>query len=236
MKAIILSAGEGKRLRPLTKTVPKPLLPLNGKPLLDYWLECCENHNISEVLINGHYLPSLMEEYIHKARRKYSLEIKYVYEKKLLGTGGTVRNNYQFIKNEEFFVLCHGDNFTDIDLSDMIRFHKEKKTDLSVALFSTENPRQCGIVEAMDASGLILKFSEKPKRPKSNLASAAIFVLSPRVVECIPDKRVIDFSHYVLPRYQEKMFGYQIEGFNIDIGTIENYNYANKIAVKKNLT
>ncbi len=232
MKAIILSAGEGKRLRPITENIPKPLLPINGKPLLDYWLECCEKNDVSEVLINGHYLSNLMEEYIDNAKKIYSLKINYVYEKKLLGTGGTVRNNYDFIKDEDFFILCHGDNFTDINLSEMISFHKQNKSDLSVALFLTKSPMHCGIVEEMDPSGLILKFFEKPERPKSNIASAAIFILTPSVVKGIPDDTFIDFSNYVLPRYQGKMFGYPINGFNIDIGTVENYNYANTIAEK----
>lgn len=233
MKAIILSAGEGIRLRPLTKNIPKPLLPINGKPLLDHWLECFEKNGFSEVLINAHYLHELVKEFIYDAQKRYNLKINYVYEKKLLGTGGTVKSNYQFIKDEDFFVLCHGDNYTDIDLADMIAFHKHQETDLSLALFETPSPKQCGIIDALDDSGRILKFSEKPKVPRTNLASAAIFILAPRVVECIPADTVIDFSNHILPRYQGRMFGYQIKGFNIDIGTIENYNYANKIAANK---
>lgn len=232
MKAIILSAGKGKRLRPLTKTVPKPLLPVNGRSLLDRWLECFEKNGFSEVLINAHHLHESVRKFVNKARQRFKLKINYVFEKELLGTGGTVKSNYQFIKDEDFFVLCHGDNFTDIDLADMISFHKRKKTDLSLALFKSPNPKQCGIVDRLDDSGLIQKFSEKPNEPISDLASAAIFILAPRVVECIPPDRVIDFSSYVLPRYQGKMFGYLIKGFNIDIGTIDNYKYANKIAVQ----
>lgn len=232
MKAIILAAGEGKRLRPLTDETPKCLLPINGQPLLYHWLIACEKHKITEVLINGHYLSYKVESFIRSVRKKFSVKIKYVYEKKLLGTGGTVKNNYNFVKDEDFFLLCHGDNFTDINLSDFIQFHQSKKSKLTVALFKTNIPEQCGIVEEINDNNKIVKFVEKPSKPKSNIANAAIFLMSPSIIKQFPNYDVIDFSKQILPIFQGEMYGYFIEGFNIDIGTIDNYNYAQKIASK----
>jgi len=230
MKAIILAAGEGRRLRPLTNDMPKVLLPLNGKPVLEYWLDKCEMHHINEVLINGHYRAELLEAYLDRVREKYSFVIQYIYEESLLGTGGTVKQNRQFVANEDFFLLCHGDNFTNIDLSAFIAFHRQKVSPLSVAMFRTNIPRQCGIVEAIDANGRIKKFVEKPHRPDSDLASAAIFLISPIAIERFPDKKVIDFSSEVLPLYQGNMFGFLIDGYNIDIGTIDNYRLADRLS------
>lgn len=229
MKAIILAAGEGKRLRPLTDNIPKCLIPINRKPLLEYWLDNCDKSGVDEVLVNGHYLTDKVEKYLGTIRKKYSLRIRYAYEPELVGTGGTIRNNYHFIKDELFFFFCHGDNFTNIDIADFSAFHKLKKSILSVALFETNVPKQCGIAEKIAEDGRILKFTEKPENPKSNLASAAIFLMSPELIKDFPDKKEIDFSKEVLPKYQGRMFGYKIKGFNIDIGTLENYKLANQI-------
>jgi mannose-1-phosphate guanylyltransferase len=234
MKAIILAAGEGKRLRPFTENMPKCLLPINGKPLLEYWLDGLEMHKFSQVLVNGHYLPDILESYLTRAQRRYAFKIRYVYEAQLLGTGGTLKQNYAFVKNEEFFLVCHGDNFTNLNISDFVRFHRDKAAKLSVALYETNVPKQCGIVEQMDNRGRILKFVEKPDHPRSNLASAAIFLMSPDIIAYFPDEKVFDFSNKVLPLCQGEMFGYLINGFNIDIGTPDNYKLANKIVAEGN--
>ena len=230
MKAIILAAGEGKRLRPLTEDIPKCLLPIHHKPLLEYWLDTCEKHKISEVLINGHYLADMLEEFLERVKGRYSFTMNYVYEEELLGTGGTVKQNYGFIKDEAFFLLCHGDNFTSLNITDFIDFHVQKKSRLSIALYKTNMPKQCGIIEEMDEDCKILRFVEKPQYPKSDLASSAIFLMSPEVIERFPDERIIDFSKEILPLYQGEMYGYCFQGFNIDIGTEENYTLAKRIA------
>jgi len=234
MKAIILSAGEGRRLRPLTEDVPKCLLPIKGKPLIEYWLDNFAKHKISEILVNGHYLADILQTFLAQAQTRYSFKINYIYEEELLGTGGTVKQNYNFIKNEKFFLLCHGDNFTNLNISTFVHFHREKETKLSVALYKTNVPKQCGIVEQMDDHCRILKFVEKPDKPRSNLASAAIFLMSPDITDLFPNEKVFDFSKQVLPLCQGEMFGYLIDGFNIDIGTADNYKLANKIAAGGN--
>lgn len=230
MKAIILAAGEGVRLRPVTNNIPKCLVDLNGKPLLEYWLDNCEKNGASEALINGHYLADRLKDYLDSVRDKYSMKIKFIYEPELLGTGGTLKNNADFVKGEEFFFFCHGDNFTNINISDFVDFHKTKGGKLSVALFKTGRPKECGIAEEMDENGKIMKFTEKPEHPKSDLASAAIFLMSPEILDDLPAEKHIDFSKEVLPQYQGKMFGYHIKGFNIDIGTLKNYELAKEIA------
>ena len=232
MKAIILAAGEGRRLRPLTENMPKCLVPVNGKPLLEYWLENCEKNGIGEVLINGYYLVDQVQYYLNKIEKKFSMKINFAVEEELSGTGGFLKNNREFVGDEGFFFFCHGDNFTNIDIAEFIAFHRSKNTFLSVALFKTNLPKQCGIADEIDDDGKILRFIEKPDRPKSNLASAAIFLMSPTIIDRFPNKPVIDFSKEVLPKFQGEMYGFPMKGFNIDIGTPENYRQANEIATQ----
>ncbi len=231
MKAILLAAGRGERLRPITDSVPKVLAPLNGRPLLDYWLELCQTGGIDEVLINGHYLAEQIETFVMHARSRYRIQINFIYEEKLYGTGGTVKRCRDFVKGEEFFFFCHSDNFTNINLKRFIDFHISRKADLSIALFRTNLPTQCGIAGEVMDDGLITEFTEKPLKPKSNLASAAMFLMSPSLIdECFPEREYIDFSKDILPHMVGKMYGYSMSGFNIDIGTPQNYELANQIA------
>lgn len=230
MKAILLAAGEGQRLRPLTLTVPKCLVHIGGRPLLHHWLDKCAAAGISEVLINTHYLASQVEQFVNSVQHEYPFHISCIYEEDLTGTGGFVRNNLSFVAGEQFFFLAHGDNFSDIDLNDFAVFHRTHNAQISIALFKADNPRECGIAEELDADGRILKFTEKPEEPVSDLASAAMFMLSPAVIEGIPTGRPVDFSKEILPLYQGCMHGFKIPGFNIDVGNMDNYLKANKLA------
>jgi mannose-1-phosphate guanylyltransferase len=230
MKAVILAAGEGRRLRPLTEKVPKCLVPLEGRPLLDYWLKNCAEAGVTDVHINGYYLADQVATFLETSRNKYAFQIFFHLEFHLSGTGGFIRKLYSELHNEDFFFFCHGDNFTNLKISDFVRFHQTRKSLLSIALFHTKNPSHCGIVEKMDADGLIRVFIEKPIHSKSNLASAASFLMSPKVFEAFPNSEVVDFSREVLPKYQGQMYGFDFEGFNIDVGTLENYQHACKLA------
>lgn len=230
MKAVILAAGEGQRLRPIMEKVPKCLVPLNGRPLLDYWLDNCAKAGITDVHINGYYLVEQVAAFLETARKKYKLKIFFHPEKQLSGTGGFIRKLYNDLINDDFFFFCHGDNFTNLKISDFIHFHQTRKSLLSIALFHSENPSQCGIVEQINTDGLIQVFTEKPTHPKSNLASAAIFLMSPKVFASFPNTEFVDFSREVLPKYQGQMYGFYFAGFNIDVGTPENYKLACKLA------
>ncbi|OVE82598.1 hypothetical protein BVY03_00585 [bacterium K02(2017)] len=231
MKAILLAAGEGMRLRPLTNDIPKCLVPINNKPLLQHWLDLCEANGVTEVLINGHYLYQKVQTFIDKIKADYKLIIHFIHEEGLLGTGGTVINNFDFVKDEKAFFLFHGDNFTNIDLSEFAKCHHQSNSPLTVALFETNLPKQCGIAEEIADDGKIIVFKEKPQDPKSNLASAALFVVTPEVFKPYLKLDFLDFSKEILPLYQGKMYSYRIKGFNIDIGTLKNYQLAQELAL-----
>jgi len=229
MKAFLLAAGKGTRIQSVTNNkIPKCLLPISDKPLLEIWFELCQKHNINEILVNGHYLAKLVENFIKKNKNRFNLKIKYIYEKELKGTGGTIRNNFDFVRNEKYFYIFHADNYTNIDLTKFKKFHINHNSPLSIALFHVNNPEQCGIVEKINQNNLITAFVEKPKETNSNLASAAIFITSPKIFKDFPNKEKFDFSSEILPKYIGKMYGYTIKGFNIDIGTPKTFKYAQK--------
>lgn len=234
MKAILLAAGRGTRLRPLTEHTPKCLVPLAGRPLLEHWFENFERAGVTEVIVNGHHLAAQVERWLDRNRSRFALKIRFVFEPVLRGTGGTVRDQRDRLREntgeEEPFFLCHGDNYTNIDLGALARFHVDRRSPLTLALFRTDTPSSCGIVEEITPDGRIGRFVEKPAAPHSNLASAAIFVAEPQLAHEIPAAGEVDFSREMLPRYEGRMYGHEFEGFNIDIGTPASYARAMALA------
>lgn len=236
MKAILLAAGRGERLKPLTDTVPKCLVKIGGRPLLQYWLDICEHSGFESVLVNGFYLADQVENFLTSIVDQYKMKIEFVRENRLHGTGGTVLKHRKFVEGDDFFMFCHADNFTDIRMNSFIEFHRNCGAELSVALFRTSVPKQCGIAEEIADDGRILRFVEKPNEAKTDLASAAVFLASPTVFDAFPEKEIIDFSKEVLPKFQGQMYGFPIDGFNIDVGTPDNYRLANRKSTEWSLS
>lgn len=228
MKALLLAAGMGTRLRPITNTIPKCLVEIKGRPLLDYWLELLVDNGIYEILINTHYLHEKVFEYIHK--HKYNKYITTVYEENLFGTGGTVLRNKGFFKNDSFMVI-HADNLSKFDLASFIDSHKNrpKETELTMMLFQTDLPKTCGIVE-LDQNGVVLKFHEKVENPPGNLANGAVYIFESSIIQFLEkmDKEFIDLSTEVLPFYMNKIYTWENRGYHRDIGNLESLERANK--------
>lgn len=227
MKAFLLAAGLGTRLRPLTLTTPKCLVPIHSKPLLQWWAELFNIHGIHEVMINTHYLREPVAEFLSKYNSSNSgVTFHETYEPELIGSGGTVRNNRAFVDGEENFMIAYADNLTDTNLTAFQDFHKNICVPgggiLSMALFRANHPEQCGIA-ALDDEMRITEFTEKPKNPKSNLANAGIYIANRKIFDIFPDKKPLDFGNDVLPLLTGKMYGHEITSYLIDIGTPENY-------------
>jgi mannose-1-phosphate guanylyltransferase len=223
MKAFLLAAGKGSRLQPITEHMPKCLVPINGKPILQIWLELCARYEIEEVLINLYHFPDLVRNFIHSST--WNLKINLVHEEKLLGSGGTVLANKEFVKNEERFFIFYADNLTNVNLMQMTNFDNMHRSPLTMGLFRTDSPETCGIAEVNENS-LIIGFEEKPKKPKSNLANAGIYLAKKEIWDYFPHQEFIDFGFDILPRLVGKMYGYEMRDYLMDIGTIENYNKA----------
>ena len=229
MKAFLLAAGLGTRLRPLTETTPKCLVPIKGKPLMEWWLELFAKHGVTEVLVNTHYLAEQVRSFIGEWNSINATPVvKEFYEETLLGSGGTVAANRGFIGDDEDFLICYADNLTDVDLTAFRKFHQTHDGILSMALFHTNRPCECGIA-ALDESGRIAEFEEKPAHPKSNLANAGLYIARQQIFDYLPQTSgLLDFGKDVLPQLVGRMYGWQTEGYLLDIGTIENYEKANR--------
>lgn len=226
MKALLLAAGLGTRLRPVTNTIPKCLVPINGKPLLQYWLENLSKIGINEFLINTSYLSEQVEEFINSFNNKYNVTL--VYENELLNTGGTLLENKDFFENETF-LLVHADNLTFCDFNTFLKSHKNRPEycDLTMMLFKSDNPGSCGVVE-LDKNSVVQKFHEKVENPPSDLANGAVYICEPDIFDFLEslDKKDIDFSNDVLPKFMGKINTYFNDIYHRDIGTIESYAMA----------
>jgi NDP-sugar pyrophosphorylase family protein len=233
MKGMILAAGEGRRLRPLTDHLPKPMLPIAGRPLLEHIITHLRNCGVTELAINLHHLPALVMDYFGDGQR-WQVNLRYSVEEHLLGSAGGVKRLQSFF--DETFVVFYGDLLTWTDLRPMIAFHRQAGVLATLGLYHVPDPWNRGIVE-LDPAQYITRFAEKPPRDQvfSNLANAGIYVLEPEVLNQIPAEQVYDFGHDVFPGLLAqggRIAGYVIEDLLIDIGLPEKYAQAERIASK----
>ena len=224
MKAFLLAAGNGTRLRPLTDSCPKCLLPIRGKPLLEIWLDNCRQAGIDEVLVNVHSLPEKIREFA--AQRNHSLKLRIAEEPQLLGSAGTLAENRSFIGSDEPFFILYGDVLTNVNLRAMLQFHQGKKDVVAtLAIHQVDEPRHCGIV-GTDEHSMVRSFVEKPENPESNWAFSGIMIATPAVFEAIPAHRPADIGFHLLPGLTGCMAAYRISEYLLDIGTLNNYTRA----------
>jgi mannose-1-phosphate guanylyltransferase len=226
MRALLLAAGYGKRLRPVTDTIPKCLVPIHGKILIDYWLEQLTKAGIERFLINTHYLHEQVERHIESS--KFADRVDLIYEERLLLTGGTALSNKDYFKDEAF-MLVHADNLSICDFTKFINAHYERPvgTEITMMTFTTDNPQNCGIVE-VDEHGVVLNFHEKKKKPPSSMANAAVYIIEPSVVHYMDSigKKKIDFSLDVIPKFLGRINTYHNNNYHRDIGTLISYSMA----------
>jgi len=228
MRAVLLAAGLGTRLRPLTDELPKCLVPIQGRPLLSYWLDLLLPNGIERVLVNTHYLPEMVRHFV--AQSRWHERITLVHEEHLLGTAGTVLKNRDFFQGKTF-LLAHADNLTRFDVQDFVKRHQLRPagTLITMMTFRTDTPRACGIVEE-DARGVVTRFHEKVATPPSDLANAAVYILEPAVLDFLSglNKVFIDFSTEVIPAFLGRICTWENTGYHRDIGTPESLQQAEK--------
>ena len=174
IKALLLAAGYGTRLRPITITKPKCLVEVNGLPLLAYWLMKLEKLGCDEVLINTHYLSDKVIEFLKKYKST-NLKIKTAHEKKILGTAGTLIEHLDFFENSTG-LLIHADNFTTDNLNDFLNMHHKRPKNCMITMltFNTNDPKSCGIVKK-DKEGKVIEFYEKSEKIMGNCANGALY-------------------------------------------------------------
>jgi len=226
LKALLLAAGLGTRLRPLTNDIPKCLVPIHGRPLLEYWLRLLDEAGVGPNLINLHYFADRVQDFV--VHSKFAGQAKLVYEEKLLGTAGTLLKNRDFFGDDQI-MLVHVDNLSRFDVKAFMARHqvRPKGCAMTMMTYVTSTPESCGIVE-LDAQGVVVAFHEKVKDPPGNLANGAVYILEPSVFDFLESlgKEVIDFSTEVLPHYMGRIDTFHNDVYHRDIGVIESYEQA----------
>jgi mannose-1-phosphate guanylyltransferase len=223
VKAFLLAAGVGSRLRPITDTVPKCMVPIEGRPLIDIWLDAFDAAGVAEVLVNLHYLPDVVRD--HLATRTKPPVVHTVFEPELLGSAGTLVANQSWLGADDMFLACNADNLTDFDLRSLISEHREHGAVATLAVFRSENPSAGGVIEVDDA-GTMTGFSEKPTEPASDLVNAGMYALHPSVLADIGGALPADIGLRLLPRLVGRARVVPVKEYFRDIGTVESYQRA----------
>jgi|SRR5580704_10875191 mannose-1-phosphate guanylyltransferase len=223
MKAFLLAAGLGSRLRPLTDTTPKCMLVIDGRPMLDIWLDAFCQAGVDEVLVNLHHLPDVVRR--HVAARAGLPAVRTYYEPRLLGSAGTLLANRNWVGGDEFFLACYADNLTDFDLRSLTDAHRRHGGIATLAVFHAEQPSAGGVVE-LDNSGKMIGFVEKPSQPASNLTNAGMYAFNPSVLDEIDRIPPKDISYDLLPKLVGRAWAVPVEGYFRDVGTTDAYRRA----------
>jgi len=230
-KAVILAAGRGERLRPLTDGLPKPMLPIGGRPLLEHLLASLVEAGVREVAINLHHRPEAVRAYLGDGSR-LGLRVVYSHEETLLGTAGALRRLETFL-DSAFFVL-YGDVLSNLDLRRLAAFHRERGGALTMALYREEDAGRCGVAE-VEPGGRIRRFVEKPAEPSgSSWAAAGALVMEPWALRFLPEG-FSDLGADLFPRLLEldiPIYGCRCTGYFLDIGSPERYRRAQEDAAR----
>ncbi len=216
MKAFLLAAGLGTRLRPITDHTPKCMIRIGDRPLLDIWLDALAGAGVAEVLVNLHHLADVVRA--HVATRDGPPVVRLVQEPELLGSAGTLLANRSFVAGEQEFLAVYADNLTDFDLRVLVDAHRAGAAIATLTLFRAPRPSECGIVELRD--GRVVGFVEKPASPRSDLANAGMYAFHPGVLDLIAESPPCDIGYHLLPRLVGRARAVTVDGCTlIDIGT-----------------
>ena len=225
MKAVVMAGGEGTRLRPMTANQPKPMLPVVNRPIMEHVLRLLRQHGLTETVVTVQFLASMVRNYFGDGD-DFGMSLQYATEETPLGTAGSVKNAEDALRDEPFLVIS-GDALTDIDLSDLIAFHKGNGALVTVALARVPDPLEFGIVIAGD-DGKIQRFLEKPTWGQvfSDTVNTGIYVMEPEVLEHVAPGQVVDWSGDVFPKLLENgapLYGWIADGYWEDVGSHESY-------------
>lgn len=223
-KAVILVGGPGTRLQPLTDDTPKSMVPVLNKPFMEHTIAYLRQFGIEDIIITLGYRPEVIHNYFGDGRR-FGVQITYCEEKEPMGTAGAVKNAEAYLNST--FIVFNGDIFTDLDIADMLSYHRNKGARATIAVSWVDNPSDFGLVET-DGDHRVRQFIEKPPLAEAttNWINAGTYILEPEVLEHIPANSHYMFEKGLFPlllEMEEPVYGYPFHGYWLDMGTIENY-------------
>ncbi len=224
MKAVVMAGGEGTRLRPLTCGLPKPMVPVGNRPILEHVLTLLTRHGFTEALLTLHHMPRTIRDHVGDGGA-YGLKVKCYVEDVPLGTAGSVKNVEADLDGT--FIVISGDVLTDFDLTALLDFHRRRGAALTIGLTSVDSPLEYGVV-VCDRDGRVTRFVEKPSWGEviSDQVNTGIYVIEPEVLRLIEAGRVSDFSRHLFPALMEAgmpLFGYHGDGYWCDVGNLSQY-------------
>lgn len=223
MKAFLLAAGRGTRLRPITDNVPKCLVPIRGIPMLRIWVEICHKVGIEEVMVNLHTHADSVRTWLSDNAK--GIRVRLAEEAALLGSAGTLLANRDWVSSESCFWIFYADVLTNANLSRMLQFHLDRRPAATLGLYQVPDPSRCGIV-SFDDDMVVREFEEKPAQPKSRWAFSGVMIGTQELINQIPASYPVDLGFHVLPRLVGRMTAFPISDYLLDIGTLENYQRA----------
>ncbi len=228
MKAVIMAGGEGTRLRPLTCTVPKPMVPVANKPMMEHIIELLVRYEFRDIAVTLQYMPEIIREYFSDGST-FNARIRYYVEDKPLGTAGSVKNAESFL--DDTFIVISGDALTDINLEEAVAFHKSKNAMATLVLKRVDVPLEYGVV-VTDNEGRIIRFLEKPgwSQVFSETVNTGIYILSPEIFKYIRGDKPFDFSRDLFPillNENKPLYGYETHDYWCDVGDVGAYIKAN---------
>ncbi|MGE5328302.1 MAG: sugar phosphate nucleotidyltransferase [Deltaproteobacteria bacterium] len=227
MKVVIMAGGEGTRLRPLTCNIPKPMVPIMNKPIMQHIIELLKKTNLTDIAVTLQYMPEIIRSYFENGSQ-FGVSLKYYIEQYPLGTAGSVKNAQDFL--DDTFIVISGDALTDIDLNKAIEFHKANKSIATLVLTKVKVPLEYGVV-VTDNDGRITRFLEKPSWGEvfSDTVNTGIYILQPDILEMIKKDEIFDFSKDLFPyilKNKLPIYGYITENYWCDIGDLRAYYQA----------
>jgi NDP-sugar pyrophosphorylase family protein len=227
MKAMILAAGFGTRLRPLTNKVPKPMVPIMNRPILEHTIHLLRSHGIHDITVNLHHLPEIIKEHFGDGKN-FGVQLHWSYEPEILGTAGGIKKAQQFLEGESFLVI-NSDVVVDIDLSKVMAFHKAQGSALTLVVREGDSPEQCDPIE-VDANDRIVHMVGTSSKNKPDDTTRILFtgiqVMEPEIFDRIPEDKFYGTTTDVFPGMLADglpMFAYWHHGYWKDIGTIQSY-------------
>lgn len=222
MKAVVLVGGEGTRLRPLTETIPKPLLPFMNRPFLDHVLDHLARHGVGEVICSSPYLESVFHAFL-ETRRGRPPHVTWITEAEPLGTAGAIAGARAHLAGT--FLALNGDILTDLDLTALLAFHLERGATATISLTPVDDARRYGLVDT-EPTGRVLAFREKPTRPVRGHVNAGVYALEPEALDGIPADRMVSIERETFPDLIGRgrpVYGFVARGYWRDLGTPADY-------------